>query len=223
MVKTRTNGKICFVSSTLGYMSVVGYASYAPGKHALRGLAETLRSEFKLYGIDVHIFFPCTMYTPGYERENATKPSVTLKLEESDPGLTARRAAQGMLNGLYLFWLPLGWRYSTNLMMAGGGLGVKKHHSHITADFITEVFRASTQGSSPSHFFLKDWGLKVIGSVSGSMVIFWFIVECNNVARFTFLEDARRQDRRWSCRRARRVSHRTKITRLKVTVVLRSL
>jgi hypothetical protein len=34
MVKNRKMGKICFVSSILGYMSVVGYASYAPGKHA---------------------------------------------------------------------------------------------------------------------------------------------------------------------------------------------
>lgn len=105
MVKTRKKGKICFVSSTLGYMSVVGYASYAPGKHALRGLADSLRSEFKLYGIDVHVFFPCTMYTPGYERENLTKPSVTLKLEESDLGLTATQAAQGMLNGEYSVFL----------------------------------------------------------------------------------------------------------------------
>ena len=34
MVKVRKKGKICFVSSALGYMSIVGYASYAPGKHA---------------------------------------------------------------------------------------------------------------------------------------------------------------------------------------------
>jgi 3-dehydrosphinganine reductase len=108
MVKNRKMGKICFVSSILGYMSVVGYASYAPGKHALRGLADTLRSEFKLYGIDIHIFFPCTMYTPGYERENLTKPSITLKLEESDSGITAARAAEGMLNGVKRFLVCVG-------------------------------------------------------------------------------------------------------------------
>jgi len=100
MIKTHKKGKICFVSSTLGFMSVVGYASYAPGKHALRGLADTLRSEFKLYGIDVQIFFPCTMYTPGYERENQTKPKITLKLEEQDSGITATQAARRMLKGV---------------------------------------------------------------------------------------------------------------------------
>lgn len=99
MIRTRKKGKICFVSSTLGYMSMIGYASYSPAKHALRGLADTLRSELQLYNIDVHIFFPCTMFTPGYEEENKTKPKITLKIEESDSGLTAEQAARSMLTG----------------------------------------------------------------------------------------------------------------------------
>lgn len=37
MVRDRKQGKIVFVSSTLGFMSILGYSSYAPGKHALRG------------------------------------------------------------------------------------------------------------------------------------------------------------------------------------------
>lgn len=38
MAKQKKKGaKIVMVSSTLGYMSFVGWASYAPGKHALRG------------------------------------------------------------------------------------------------------------------------------------------------------------------------------------------
>jgi len=69
MVRDRVQGKIVFVASTLGLMSIVGYSSYAPGKHAIRGLAEGLRSEFILYGIDVHCFFPCTIYSPGLEEE----------------------------------------------------------------------------------------------------------------------------------------------------------
>jgi hypothetical protein len=100
MIKTRKKGKICFVSSTLGYMSMIGYASYAPAKHALRGLADALRSELQLYSIDVHVFFPCTMFTPGYEEENKTKPKITLKIEESDSGLTSEQAARSMLTGL---------------------------------------------------------------------------------------------------------------------------
>jgi 3-dehydrosphinganine reductase len=37
MVRTRTKGKIIFVSSILGYFGLVGYSTYSPGKHAIRG------------------------------------------------------------------------------------------------------------------------------------------------------------------------------------------
>ena len=42
---------------------------------------------------------PVTMYTPGYEEENKTKPELVLKLEESDKGLTAEQAAEGLYEG----------------------------------------------------------------------------------------------------------------------------
>jgi 3-dehydrosphinganine reductase len=35
----KKGGKIVLVSSTLGYMSFVGFASYAPAKHALLGMS----------------------------------------------------------------------------------------------------------------------------------------------------------------------------------------
>ena len=72
MVREGVRGKIVFVSSVLGYFSMVGWAPYAPGKFAIRGtsslptrsvmdsqrdvsagLAESLHSEFKLYDIAV--------------------------------------------------------------------------------------------------------------------------------------------------------------------------
>lgn len=115
MARENRKGKIVFVSSTLGYMSFVGWSSYSPAKHALRGndllvfgkpmsidmlgLADTLHSELLLYGIDVHIFFPPTMFTPGYEVENQTKPKITKRIEETDDGLTAEQAALGLLKG----------------------------------------------------------------------------------------------------------------------------
>lgn len=52
-----------------------------------------------LYGIDIHIFFPPTMFTPGYEEENKTKPKITLKIEESDGGLTPDQAALALFQG----------------------------------------------------------------------------------------------------------------------------
>ncbi|KAG1839561.1 hypothetical protein DFJ58DRAFT_812053 [Suillus subalutaceus] len=125
MVRENKKGKIVLVSSTLGYMSLIGYSSYSPAKHALRGLADSLHSELMLYGIDTHIFFPPTMYTPGFEEENKTKPAITRAIESADEGLTADQAAAGLLSG------------------------VEKGYAHITADFITSMFRASTRGCTP--------------------------------------------------------------------------
>ncbi|KAH7882640.1 hypothetical protein F5I97DRAFT_1907035 [Phlebopus sp. FC_14] len=125
MVRHGKKGKIVLVSSTLGFMSFVGYSSYSPAKHALRGLAEALRSELLLYGIDMHIFFPPTMYTPGFDEENKTKPAITRMIESTDEGLTAEKAAEGLL------------------------AGVERGHFHITANLITSLFRASTRGSAP--------------------------------------------------------------------------
>lgn len=64
------------------------------------GLAETLRQELLLYNTDVHIYFPGTMFTPGYETENKTKPKITLKIEESDGGETPDESAAGLLSGM---------------------------------------------------------------------------------------------------------------------------
>lgn len=118
--ENKKGGKIVLVSSTLGYMSFVGWASYSPGKHALRGmgqllfwivdvlkkcaictkgLADTLQSEMMLYGVDVHIFFPPTMFTPGYDEENKTKPKIAKEIEGVDDGLTAEQAALALFKG----------------------------------------------------------------------------------------------------------------------------
>jgi len=132
MVASRTPGKIIFVSSVLGYMSMIGYSSYSPANHALRGLAETLRSELLLYSIGVHIFFPGTIYSPGYIDENKTKPKITLKIEESDEGLKPEQAAKVLLQG------------------------VQNGNFHIVGDLIGNLFRSSTRGASPHNNVFMD-------------------------------------------------------------------
>ncbi|KAJ7368365.1 oxidoreductase [Mycena albidolilacea] len=125
MARDHFAGRIVFTSSVLGYMSIVGYSSYSPGKHALRGLAETLRSELILYNIGVHIFFPGTIYSPGYVEENKTKPKITLKIEESDEGMQPELVAEALLRG------------------------VQNDNFHISADLLGNIFRASTRGATP--------------------------------------------------------------------------
>lgn len=142
MASRHEKGKIVFVASVLAYFSIVGYSTYSPGKFAIRGLAEALQSELILYGIDIHICFPGTIFTPGYEEENKTKPKVTLKIEESDGGATPEVVAEGLLRG------------------------VQKGNFHITYDFISNVFRSSTAGSSPRDSMVMDLVYGLIGYIA---------------------------------------------------------
>jgi len=143
MIRTGTKGKIVFVASVLGYFGMIGYSTYTPGKHAIRGLAETLRQELLLYSIGVHLYMPGTMFTPGYEEENKTKPGLVLKIEEADGGLTPEKAAEGLYQG------------------------VRKGEFNITDTFITDVFRSSTRGSSPfGSNILKDLLYGLIGMIA---------------------------------------------------------
>ncbi|KAF7355370.1 3-ketodihydrosphingosine reductase TSC10 [Mycena sanguinolenta] len=139
MVRDRFAGKIVFTSSFLGYMSFIGYSSYSPGKHALRGLAETLRSELILYNIGVHILFPGTIYSPGYVEENKTKPKITLKIEETDEGLQPDVVAEALLRG------------------------VQNGNFHISSDLLGNLFRSSTRGATPHNNVFMDGIYSLLG------------------------------------------------------------
>lgn len=76
-MRARRQGRIVFVSSGAGLMGIFGYAPYAPGKFALRGLAEGLRAELKADGIGVSIAYPPDTDTPMLAEENKTKPLET--------------------------------------------------------------------------------------------------------------------------------------------------
>ncbi|KAJ3538499.1 hypothetical protein NMY22_g5142 [Coprinellus aureogranulatus] len=97
-----------------------------------QGLADTLHSELMLYDIGVQIFFPPTIYSPGYENENKTKPDVVKRIEGTDEGLTPDQAAEGMLYGF------------------------ARGDPHISADFLTDLFRAGTRGATPRINFIVE-------------------------------------------------------------------
>ncbi|TFK78426.1 oxidoreductase [Polyporus arcularius HHB13444] len=141
MVQQGIKGKVVFCASILGYFSMVGYSTYSPGKFALRGLAETLHSEFMLYGIDVHIAFPGTIHSPGLEEENMCKPKITLKIEETDEGATPDVVAKAILDG------------------------VRSGKFHINVDFLGDVFRASTAGATERNSYALDWVYALIGYI----------------------------------------------------------
>ncbi|KAF9075727.1 oxidoreductase [Rhodocollybia butyracea] len=139
VVRDKARGKIVFISSLLGYMSMIGYSTYAPGKHALRGLAETLRSELYLYNCSVHIMFPGNIDSPGFVEENRVKPKITLELESTSKPVSPEVLANELIRG------------------------VQKGDFHIAPDLLANIFRSSTIGATPHHNILLDGLYATIG------------------------------------------------------------
>lgn len=101
----RGSGTIAFTSSVCGYLGIMGYATYAPSKHALVGLAEVLRNELKPTGIKISILYPPDTRTPGFHQENETKPPECALLSEKaallEPEAVAESFIQGILNNRF--------------------------------------------------------------------------------------------------------------------------
>ncbi|MHA1111130.1 MAG: SDR family oxidoreductase [Promethearchaeota archaeon] len=97
----KKNGQIVFVSSPLGYMGFMGFASYSPSKFALVGLAESLRNELSPYNIKISILYPSDTDTPGLEMENRTKPqeckSISGMAKLFQPDIVAKFFVKGVL------------------------------------------------------------------------------------------------------------------------------
>lgn len=96
----RGDGQIVLVSSGLGLISWIGYAQYSGAKYALRGLAESLRNELKLYGIRVSIYYPGNIDSPGYQVENLTKPPEARTIEGVSEVISPDSVAQSLINGI---------------------------------------------------------------------------------------------------------------------------
>lgn len=94
---------LIFTASVLALYAIVGYATYNPTKWALRGLADTLAQEALLYPeqpVKVHVVYPGSILSPGFEREQRSKPDVTMQLEKDDPKLTPDEVARNAIAGL---------------------------------------------------------------------------------------------------------------------------
>ncbi|KAJ1667178.1 3-dehydrosphinganine reductase [Coemansia sp. RSA 1813] len=142
MVKDHVQGHIVLVSSMLGFFGLIGYAGYCASKFAIRGLAEALRVELQMYNINVHCYFPGTIFTPGYEAENLTKPQITKDIEGADDGLTPEQCSRGLFKGL-----------------ARGEFA-------ICTDPISMMFRCSTRGAMPNNNSVVDAFVAAIGWVA---------------------------------------------------------
>jgi 3-dehydrosphinganine reductase len=88
------------VSSLAGLIGVFGYTDYAASKFAVVGFSEALRSELAPLGITVSVLCPPDTRTPGFERENATKPAETHAVSAGASILSADAVADALLAGM---------------------------------------------------------------------------------------------------------------------------
>lgn len=125
---------LVFTSSVLAFFPVVGYGPYTPAKSALRGLADTLVQEVEAYpgNVKVHVVYPGSISSPGFERENKTKPAVTRVIEDGDPVQTPDAVAASAIAGL------------------------EKGHYAITVALLGHFLRWGVQGGSPRNTWFVD-------------------------------------------------------------------
>jgi 3-dehydrosphinganine reductase len=96
----RGHGHVVTISSTAGLIGVFGYSAYAPAKYAVRGLAETLRSELAPHGIVVACAYPPDTRTPGFDAEHALKPPETERISAAIKPREADDVADAIVRGI---------------------------------------------------------------------------------------------------------------------------
>ncbi len=99
-MRQRGRGRVVLISSGCGLYGLFGYSAYAPGKFALRGLAECLRTELKDTGVGVTIVYPPDTDTPQLTEENRAKPPETKALTASGGLWTADAVARMTLRAI---------------------------------------------------------------------------------------------------------------------------
>ncbi|POR38496.1 3-ketodihydrosphingosine reductase [Tolypocladium paradoxum] len=106
---------LILTASVLSLFALAGYGPYTPSKWALRGLADTLAMELRLYPdnpVHVHVVCPATIANAGFECENRTKHPISFELEKHDTpegsDTVARKAIAGLRKGQYLVTSSLG-------------------------------------------------------------------------------------------------------------------
>ncbi|KAH8879900.1 putative 3-ketodihydrosphingosine protein [Thozetella sp. PMI_491] len=110
---------LIFTASVLAFFAVAGYGPYNPTKWALRGLIDTLAMELHLYPnnpVRVHMVAPSNIESPGMQRENKTKPDITMELEKDEAPVSADEVAKLSIAGLEAgnYFVPVG--FTSNLL-----------------------------------------------------------------------------------------------------------
>jgi 3-dehydrosphinganine reductase len=118
----RRAGHVLMVSSGAGIVGVYGYSAYAPAKFAVRGLAETLRSELKPFGIVVGCAYPPDTDTPGLAQEAETKPPATAAIAATIKVRSADVVGKRVVRGIERDRLVITFDPSTAMLARAAGL-----------------------------------------------------------------------------------------------------
>ena len=129
----RGAGAIVLTASDLGYVGLFGWSVYAATKHAVVGFASALRNELKPYGVSVQALCPPATQTPGYDKENQTKPVSVRKAEEAGGVMNATAVgeyawARCGRGGFYL--IP---NFSSRVLFALSRVSMDLAHSFVRA------------------------------------------------------------------------------------------
>lgn len=155
------SGTICFCSSAAGQVGVFGYTAYTPTKFALRGLAESLHQELVGRPIHVQVAYPSDTDTPGFAKENLTKPEETRLISETASLMQPEHIGSRMLKAA----MSTSPAFAVYFDLDGFIL------SNLTAGFapVTGLLDAVAQLSATTFFrwvavfYLKDWH-RIIGN-----------------------------------------------------------
>lgn len=118
----RERGHLVVVSSVSGLIGVFGYGAYTPTKFAVRGLGEALDSEFRTRGIVTSIVYPPDTDTPGFHRENLSKPAETVHLSAGIAPVSAEQVAASVVHGVERNRMHITAEWQSGLIARSGDL-----------------------------------------------------------------------------------------------------
>jgi 3-dehydrosphinganine reductase len=121
-----------------------GYSAYAPTKAALISLANCLRHELiggNGRGIQVHVFLPASINTPGFVEEQRIKPQLTQEIEKDDVAVDPDQCAASLF------------------------LGLDKNYFQITSDLKSDLLRCASKTHAPSNNGILDYIMYTIAWV----------------------------------------------------------
>lgn len=136
----RERGHVVLVSSAAALTGVFGYGAYGPAKAALVNLAEVLDAEYADRGLRLAVAYPPDTLTPGYERENRTKPAQTQAVSALVQPLTASAVATAIVRGI---------ERDRRTITADAGTALLARASPIAGPIVRAAMRRAARRSTP--------------------------------------------------------------------------